>query len=81
LSNHLPLGGLLLARKIFSSSSSSDFSPSAQIALLTGFNHRKRKVSDIDDLRLFLFHNLIFISNILAITQFSLSHTGGHQRA
>ena len=39
-----------------SSSSSSD-SPSAQIALLTGFNHRKRKVSDIDDLRLFLFHN------------------------
>ena len=34
---------------------------SAQIALLTGFNHRKRKVSDIDDLRLFLFHNLIFM--------------------
>jgi hypothetical protein len=61
LSNHLPLGGLLLARKIFSSSSSSDFSPTAQIALLTGFNHRKRKVSDIDDLRLFLFHNLIFM--------------------
>lgn len=54
---------------------------SAQIALLTGFNHRKRKVSDIDDLRLFLFHNLIFISNILAVTQFSLSHIGGHQRA